>query len=731
MGSPVVVASPRKSPSYNRRANKPLVEKKRRARINGCLGQLKSLILGAMQTEGAQVSRLEKADILEMTVKYLRHVQSQQVAPEPEVVTKFSAGYTECASEVIRYIDAVNCVSPDVRAKLENHLVERLRGSFVPTPTQTPTQALPVQQQQQQHMNPPTQYAHATFQPSQTTSPAVNDILCSRPAQSVNDNVLSYQNDIDVANKAAAEALKRQAPVSVSSPPRVSVMGIRQNAQAAPVSPKRSSSPPPKSDAQERNDLLFSQLKARQESHLHQVVHPVPRLARSQSTSPLHVRQVDDNIRVSSVVYGGERERRCSGEQTFHPSSHYTPAPTYNNHTAYSPTAYGHEAYISNTVDKQSNMCSVKSETENYFSDYERPLHIHIPDSPRIPATPSPPFYPPGISYQPAQPQDPSAIVSPRNTSCPSLDESPPTILYGYSQIRSSSPVYKMETEEITQYSANTYSSRYSDYEQESVQCLMSYELANDSRDHLQNRLQGAKRTVASTPSPPTLTREEPFIDHSTRPHLQVSHHQSESCNELTQNTAGVMLAQHCYMREPAHYTSPQTSRDVYPAYRNQYSGHLNRDNQYCDQISAESNQRHSSDDMPSHQQHNSGHQSQPDVRVKREPALQPESKIHHNEQPAVNGSAPSQPIVQSRQKDTPLSLLTLKRRILYGLGSEGEWTASGKTAEQQKCTQDNRADDCETRALPRKERDLITPAAILCRASTQCAADDTVWRPW
>ncbi|GFS20637.1 transcription factor HES-1 [Elysia marginata] len=138
MGSPAVAVAPRKSPPSGRRTNKPLVEKKRRARINGCLGQLKSLILSAMQTEqSTQVSRLEKADILEMTVKYLRHMQRQQVSTaalgsEPEVAAKFSAGYTECATEVIRYMDQAKCVTSDIRSRLESHLVERLRDTVCP-----------------------------------------------------------------------------------------------------------------------------------------------------------------------------------------------------------------------------------------------------------------------------------------------------------------------------------------------------------------------------------------------------------------------------------------------------------------------------------------------------------------------------------------------------------------------------------------------------------------------
>ncbi|ROT71944.1 putative protein hairy [Penaeus vannamei] len=52
----------------------------------------------------ARHSKLEKADILEMTVKHLQAVQRQQlalaVAHDPAVLTKFRGGFAECAQEV-------------------------------------------------------------------------------------------------------------------------------------------------------------------------------------------------------------------------------------------------------------------------------------------------------------------------------------------------------------------------------------------------------------------------------------------------------------------------------------------------------------------------------------------------------------------------------------------------------------------------------------------------------
>merc|ERR1712141_947919 len=55
-----------------RKVVKPLIERKRRARINACLDELKDLMVFALQTEGESISKLEKADVLELTVNHLR-----------------------------------------------------------------------------------------------------------------------------------------------------------------------------------------------------------------------------------------------------------------------------------------------------------------------------------------------------------------------------------------------------------------------------------------------------------------------------------------------------------------------------------------------------------------------------------------------------------------------------------------------------------------------------------
>uniref|UniRef100_A0A2K5ZXN9 Hes family bHLH transcription factor 1 n=1 Tax=Mandrillus leucophaeus TaxID=9568 RepID=A0A2K5ZXN9_MANLE len=73
-----------KTASEHRKSSKPIMEKRRRARINESLSQLKTLILDALKKDSSRHSKLEKADILEMTVKHLRNLQRAQMTPAPD-----------------------------------------------------------------------------------------------------------------------------------------------------------------------------------------------------------------------------------------------------------------------------------------------------------------------------------------------------------------------------------------------------------------------------------------------------------------------------------------------------------------------------------------------------------------------------------------------------------------------------------------------------------------------
>ncbi|XP_044577353.1 protein hairy [Cotesia glomerata] len=129
--APSPVPSPSLSPSPNpkhsdgRRANKPLMEKRRRARINQSLAALKALILDSARLENTKHSKLEKADILELTV---RHLQRQRTLAQPGL-SRYKAGYQDCSREVGRYLDAPDIITgnttpmdPAVKQRLLRHL---------------------------------------------------------------------------------------------------------------------------------------------------------------------------------------------------------------------------------------------------------------------------------------------------------------------------------------------------------------------------------------------------------------------------------------------------------------------------------------------------------------------------------------------------------------------------------------------------------------------------------
>ncbi|KAI5709452.1 hypothetical protein M8J76_005859 [Diaphorina citri] len=172
----------------NRRSNKPIMEKRRRARINNCLNELKTLILDAMKKDPARHSKLEKADILEMTVKHLENMQRQQLAlsaaTDPHVLNKFRAGFSECAGEVGRFPG----LDPAVRRRLLTHLSNCLNSNNDPaaTPQEPRLSPAPVtsaaQTGLQVHIVPQQQTpVESTQQPNQNS----NGIFLSSGAQSV------------------------------------------------------------------------------------------------------------------------------------------------------------------------------------------------------------------------------------------------------------------------------------------------------------------------------------------------------------------------------------------------------------------------------------------------------------------------------------------------------------------------------------------------------------------
>merc|ERR1712012_703776 len=120
-----------------RKVMKPLLERKRRARINACLDELKDLMVYALQSEGENISKLEKADVLELTVKHLRKLKRQQmltVNPGLEM-DRYRAGYVAAATEVSRCLASTG-VDVATGSSLMSHLGSALHN--IESSRQTP-----------------------------------------------------------------------------------------------------------------------------------------------------------------------------------------------------------------------------------------------------------------------------------------------------------------------------------------------------------------------------------------------------------------------------------------------------------------------------------------------------------------------------------------------------------------------------------------------------------------
>uniref|UniRef100_A0AAY4C8E3 Transcription factor HES-5 n=1 Tax=Denticeps clupeoides TaxID=299321 RepID=A0AAY4C8E3_9TELE len=87
--------------TFTNKIRKPLVEKMRRERINNSIEQLKSL-LGPEIRNHQPDSKLEKADILEMTVCFLRRLQHLQSMNKSSDAA--SQGFSRCVQETVHFL---------------------------------------------------------------------------------------------------------------------------------------------------------------------------------------------------------------------------------------------------------------------------------------------------------------------------------------------------------------------------------------------------------------------------------------------------------------------------------------------------------------------------------------------------------------------------------------------------------------------------------------------------
>ncbi|XP_061400344.1 enhancer of split m7 protein [Musca vetustissima] len=123
-----------------RKVMKPLLERKRRARINKCLDDLKDLMAECFKQEGGDsTQKFEKADILEVTVEHLRKLKAQKQQINQNNLSaqqSFRSGYIQAANEVSRCMATLPNIDVGFGTKLMTHL--GLRLSQLESPQEQP-----------------------------------------------------------------------------------------------------------------------------------------------------------------------------------------------------------------------------------------------------------------------------------------------------------------------------------------------------------------------------------------------------------------------------------------------------------------------------------------------------------------------------------------------------------------------------------------------------------------
>ncbi|XP_067167267.1 transcription factor HES-5-like [Apteryx mantelli] len=118
------------TPKEKNRLRKPIVEKLRRDRINSSIEQLKLLLEKEFQRHQPN-SKLEKADILEMTVSYLKYSQASSKSLQQD----YSEGYAWCLKEALQFL-SLHSANTETQMKLLCHFQ---RSQAIPKDSGSPS----------------------------------------------------------------------------------------------------------------------------------------------------------------------------------------------------------------------------------------------------------------------------------------------------------------------------------------------------------------------------------------------------------------------------------------------------------------------------------------------------------------------------------------------------------------------------------------------------------------
>ncbi|XP_061445577.1 transcription factor HES-7.1-like [Rhineura floridana] len=139
---------------------KPLMEKRRRDRMNHSLDRLRVLLLEATRDERLKNPKVEKAEILQKTVQFLKtQPLSETKHKEDTLLQRYHSGYRECLTQATHFLRASPGICTGKKAYLMEHIchcMEKITAS--PRP---------------EVLRPPSAAANPSYDPQQRYSPDV------------------------------------------------------------------------------------------------------------------------------------------------------------------------------------------------------------------------------------------------------------------------------------------------------------------------------------------------------------------------------------------------------------------------------------------------------------------------------------------------------------------------------------------------------------------------------
>lgn len=190
-----------------RKRRRGVIEKRRRDRINHSLNELKRLVPTALEKSGS--AKLEKAEILQMTVDHLKMLQSRGMNgydydPQRLAMDYHNIGFRECAAEVARYLmtsEGMDAENP-LRIRLVSHL-QMFATSRV-------TMTTPSMHHHNPYSTPNPHHSSGSWTSTQYTPPA-----CAYGIEPEKPNL--NDSNLDVGYFSSSPASTRS-PVSVATP---------------------------------------------------------------------------------------------------------------------------------------------------------------------------------------------------------------------------------------------------------------------------------------------------------------------------------------------------------------------------------------------------------------------------------------------------------------------------------------------------------------------------------